>query len=294
MSPYLTWTLDPVMLHFGPIQLRYYGVLFVATIYTGFHVWRQQALKNGESKAFADRFLWWGVVAILGGSRLGHVFFYEHKTYLAHPGEIIKFWKGGLASHGATVGLVLVLWAYAHRHGRTWVRLGDYLAPAIALAAGGVRLGNFINAEIVGRVTQVPWGVRFIRYCRFENIPAAACLPRHPSQIYEFFAGLLTFGVLTWIERKDVRRAGSGLASGVFLALYFGLRVVLEFFKEFQDEQLRSDGFLRAWEQSFGHSFTTGQYLSFPLVIIGIALIVRALLQPKDRIPVPVATVPVK
>lgn len=282
------WDMNPILLDLGPLQIRYYGVLFAATIYTGFAVWRRQALKNGESVDFAEQFLWWGVIAVVGGSRLGHVFFYEYKTYLANPIEIIKFWKGGLASHGATVGLILALWLFSRRHGRTWARVGDYIAPAIALAAGGVRLGNFFNSEIVGRVTDVPWGVEFVRYCRMERL--AECLPRHPSQFYEFLMGLSTFALLTFLEKKDVRRAGSGFFAGVFLVAYFGQRFFLENFKEFQDEQLRTEGFLGTLERAMGHTFTTGQYLSVPLVLFGAVLVIRALLQPKEAFPIPVPT----
>lgn len=282
------WDMNPILLDLGPLQIRYYGVLFAATIYTGFAVWRRQALKNGESIDFAEQFLWWGVIAVVGGSRLGHVFFYEYKTYLANPIEIIKFWKGGLASHGATVGLILALWLFARKHGKTWARVGDYLAPAIAIAAGGVRLGNFFNSEIVGRVTDVPWGVEFVRYCRMERL--AECAPRHPSQFYEFLMGLTTYLLLTILEKKDVRRAGSGFFAGVFLVVYFGQRFFLENFKEFQDEQLRTEGFLGSVEQAIGQTFTTGQYLSLPLVIFGAVLVYRALRQPKDAFPIPVPT----
>lgn len=296
MLGFLTWDLNPILIDFGPLQIRYYGVLFALTIYTGFYVWRRQALKNGESVDFAEQFLWWGVVAIVGGARLGHVFFYEYKNYLANPIEIIKFWKGGLASHGATVGLITALWLFARKHKKTWARVGDYLAPAIAIAAGGVRIGNFFNSEIVGRVTDVPWGVQFVRYCRMERLcpPDAACtlqqcMPRHPSQIYEFLMGAATFVVLMWVEKKDIRRSGSGLLAGIFLTMYFGIRIFVENFKEYQEEQMRTEGFLSAIDAALGHP-TTGQFLSLPLVLFGLFLIVRALRQDKDAIPVPVPT----
>ncbi len=286
----IPWNWDPILVNLGPLQIRYYGVMFALTIYTGFAVWRRQALRNGESHDFAEQFLWWGVIAIVGGSRLGHVFFYEYKTYLANPIEIIKFWKGGLASHGATVGLILALWLFARKHGKTWFRLGDYLAPAIAIAAGGVRIGNFFNSEIVGRVTDVPWGVQFYRYCQIEHIDKANCLPRHPSQLYEFAMGVVTFALLMFLQSRDIRRAGSGFYAGVFFIAYFGQRFLYENFKEFQDEQLRTEGFLGVLERAGDFHLTTGQWLSLPLVLAGIVLLVRALRQPKDAIPEPVPT----
>lgn len=290
MLGYITWDWDPILFQLGALQIRYYGVMFALTIYTGFAVWRRQCLRNGETPEFAEQFLWWGVIAIVGGSRLGHVFFYEYKTYLANPIEIIKFWKGGLASHGATVGLILALWLFARKHHKTWYRVGDYLAPAIAIAAGGVRLGNFFNSEIVGRVTDAPWGVQFLRYCRIEHIAEAQCLPRHPSQLYEFGYGCVTYVILTLLERQSIRRAGSGLYAGVFFIGYFGQRLIFENFKEFQDEQLRTEGFLGTLENALGFHMTTGQWLSLPLVLAGIVLVIRALRQPKDAIPEPVPT----
>lgn len=281
----MTWDLDPILLHLGPLQIRYYGVLFAATIYTGFYVWRRQALRNGETPAFAEDFLWWGVIAIVGGARIGHCFFYEPHTYLANPIEILKFWKGGLASHGALVGLVLALWLFSRKYNRTWFRVADYLAPGIAIAAGGVRLGNFFNSEIVGRVTDAPWGVQFLRYCQMEGIAPAACLPRHPSQIYEFAMGVVTYGVLTLLEKRDIRRAGSGFLAGSFLAIYFSFRFLVEFVKEFQTEQLRTEGPLGAIEQTIGMHFTMGQWLSLIPVAAGLWLIARALLQQKEAFP---------
>jgi prolipoprotein diacylglyceryl transferase len=234
--------------------------------------------------------LWWGVVAIVGGARLGHVFFYEPITYLQNPIEILKFWKGGLASHGATVGLMVALWGFGRKYDRTFRRLGDYLAPAIAIAAGGVRIGNFFNSEIVGRVTDVEWGVRFIRYCRIEGIAPDQCLPRHPSQMYEFLMGVTTFAVLMFLQKLDIRRAGSGFIAGVFLILYFSFRFTVEFFKEFQTEELRTQGPLGAIEEAMNYHFTMGQWLSVIPVLMGVYLLVTALRQPKDAMPEPVPT----
>lgn len=319
MLGFFTWDLDPVLLALGPLQIRFYGVFFALTIWTGYKVWEQQCLKNGESRIFADRFLWWGVIAIVGGSRLGHVLFYEPKTFFmpwTRPHlqavwdtlpfftkvsewlEFLKFWKGGLASHGATVGLITALWLFARKYERTWFRLADYLGPAIAIAAGGVRIGNFFNSEIVGREAcqtvagslqcEVPWAVKFVRYCHMEGIPAEACVPRHPSQIYEFLMGVFTFGVVMAVERAKIRRAGSGLIAGVFLTCYFSCRFTVEFFKEFQIEQLRTDGPLGAIEQALGVHFRMGQWLSVLPILLGLYCIVRALRQDKDAIPEPV------
>ena len=289
MLGFLTWNLDPLLLHLGPLQIRYYGVMFALTIYTGFWVWQRQALRNRETPAFAEEFLWYGVVAIVGGARLGHCLFYEPRTYLAHPLEILKFWQGGLASHGATVGLIVALWLFARKHKTSWFRVSDYLGPAIAIAAGGVRIGNFFNSEIVGRVTDAPWGVQFLRYCHMEGIPAAECAPRHPSQFYEFLMGVCTYFIVMAVQKSDIRRAGSGLMGGVFMTVYFSFRFCVEFFKEFQTEQLRTEGPLGALEQSLGYHFTMGQWLSVIPVAIGVWMIARALLQPKEAFAPPMS-----
>ncbi|MSP91943.1 MAG: prolipoprotein diacylglyceryl transferase [Myxococcales bacterium] len=286
----VTWDLDPLLVQLGPLQIRYYGVMFALTIYTGFFVWRRQALRNGESHVFAEDFLWWGVIAIVGGARLGHCLFYEPETYLKNPIEIVKFWKGGLASHGAALGLVLALWLFSRKYKVTWFRVADYLAPAIAIAAGGVRIGNFFNSEIVGRVTDVPWGVQFLRYCRIEHVPVAQCLPRHPSQFYEFLMGVATYLLLTVLEKRDIRRAGSGFFAGVFLVTYFSFRFSVEFFKEFQTEQLREGGPLHAIEEAVGFHFTMGQWLSVGFVVAGLVLLARALRQAREAFPVPTPT----
>lgn len=289
MLGFLTWNLDPILLHLGPLQIRYYGVMFALTIYTGFWVWQRQSLRNRETPAFAEEFLWYGVVAIVGGARLGHCFFYEPMTYLKNPITILYFWQGGLASHGATVGLIVALWLFARKHKTSWFRVADYLAPAIAIAAGGVRVGNFFNSEIVGRVTDVPWGVQFLRYCQMEGIPAAECAPRHPSQVYEFFMGVITYFVLMTLQKADIRRAGSGFLGGVFMTMYFSFRFTVEFFKEFQHEELRTEGPLGAIEQTIGYHFTMGQWLSVIPVALGLWMIARALLQKKEAFAAPMS-----
>lgn len=329
MLGFLTWNLDPILIElvpkfeflsrsWGPLQIRYYGVMFALTIYTGFYVWQRQALKNRETPAFAEEFLWYGVVAIVAGARLGHCLFYEPKTFLADPIKILYFWQGGLASHGATVGLIVALWLFARKHKTTWFRVSDYLAPGIAIAAGGVRIGNFFNSEIVGRVTDVPWGVQFNRYCDTEmtasivhlptkfyrlaatvaeyfgdlHIPIASCEPRHPSQFYEFLMGVATYFVVMTVEKLDIRRAGSGLMGGVFMTMYFTCRLTVEFFKEYQTEELHSAApvalvsdpstWLGGLEEAIGVHPTMGQWLSIIPILIGVFMVIRALRQPRD------------
>ncbi len=281
----ITWDIDPILLHLGPLQIRYYGLCFAASIYTGFWIWQRNTQRWGHDLAFSEDFLWYAVIAIVGGSRLGHCLFYEPERYLANPIEILYFWKGGLASHGATVGLFVAVWLFARKKGVTFARVGDLLTPAIAVAAGGVRIGNFFNSEIVGRAWDGPWAVIFARHDRMMGIDPP--IARHPTAFYEVLMGLLTFVVLKWLEKKDIRRPGSGLYTGVFLIVYFSCRFTVEFFKEYQVEKFidRAGKIAAGAEQ--GLQLTMGQYLSILPVAVGVLLVVLAMRSPKEAIPAP-------
>lgn len=281
----ITWDVDPTAIDLGFRQIRWYGIFFAATIYTGFAIWRSAAMKNGKSPEFAERFLWYGVLGIVLGARLGHCLFYEPERYLANPIEILYFWKGGLASHGATVGMFVVTWLFARRTHTPFLRVGDLLAQAIAFSVGGVRIGNFFNSEIVGRPWDGPWAVIFVRYDRMMGVNPP--VPRHPTALYEVAMGLATYGLLKFIEKRQIRNPGSGLQLGVFLATYFSFRFLVEFFKAYQVEKFiaRADAIEHGAAQGF--QLTMGQYLSIAPVLLGVFLIWRALQQPKDAQPEP-------
>ncbi len=280
----ITWDLDPILFDFGAIQIRYYGVMFALTIYAAFWIFRQQSLRNGKSPEYAEVFLWYGVAGIIGGARLGHCLFYEPEHYLSNPIEILYFWKGGLASHGATAGIFFILWLFARRNRVRFRFVADCVLPGIAFAAGGVRIGNFFNSEIVGRAWDGPWAVIFTRYDKMMGIDPA--IARHPTAFYEVLMGFITFAVLMWVIRQDWRRAGSGLVSGIFLILYFSFRFIVEFFKEFQVDSL-AEGALEAQKAGEGLALTMGQYLSILPVAIGVWMLVKAIREPKDDIPEP-------
>lgn len=281
----ITWDINPILLDLGPLQIRYYGLFFALTIYVGFWLWQRAAHRWGHSLQFSEDFLWYAVIAIVGGARLGHCLFYETERYLKNPIEILYFWKGGLASHGATFGLFVAVWLFARKHKVTFRRVADMLTPAVAVAAGGVRIGNFFNSEIVGRPWDGPWAVIFERHDRMMGIVPA--IPRHPTAFYEVLMGLTTFVILWALEKRDIRRAGSGLICGVFLIFYFSFRFLVEFFKEYQVEELidRANKIQAGVEQ--GVQLTMGQYLSILPVLIGVGLVITALRQPKDAIPLP-------
>lgn len=263
------WNLDPVLFHLGPVTIRYYGVVFVCTLVIAYLFWQWQMRRGGFGKAIIEGFITWGAVATIAGARLGHCLFYEMlpalwtgkpNIYLEHPISILYFWQGGLASHGATVGLVLALVVYARIHKLSILELMDRFSPSAAIGAAGVRLGNFLNSEIVGRTTDQTWGVRFMRYNNGAEL-------RHPSQLYEFALGLFVLLVLVQVDRWAGReKRPKGLLVGVFLLVYFAGRFLVEFVKEYQ-----------ALDKSF---LTMGQYLSIIPMLIGAALVVKCIIRP--------------
>jgi len=250
-----TFDLDPVLISLGPLQIRYYGVIFATTIFIGFLLWRRQMLRGGYSADTADGFFIWGVVAVLVGARLGHCFFYDPKYFLAHPAHILFFWHGGLSSHGATIGIVITLLVFAHRRHIRVIELMDRFSMSAAIGATGVRLGNFFNSEIVGRQTDLPWAVRFIR---FDD----GLIARHPSQLYEVALGLFVLLALYLADRyAGGEKRSRGLLTGLFLTLYFAGRFFVEFFKEYQ---VLNNSYL-----------TMGQILSLIPFLCGVLLLIR-------------------
>jgi prolipoprotein diacylglyceryl transferase len=223
----------------------------------GYYLWRWQMLRGGHTEAQAEGFFLWGAIAVIGGSRLGQVLFYDPGRYLANPVEILYVWRGGLASHGATIGLVLVLVLYARHHRLSKLEIMDRFSMSAALGALMVRIGNFMNSEIVGRATDVPWAVKFPRCLYDRYLPLDQVPGRHPSQIYEVFLGFFVILSLYLCDRKLKEDRPLGLLASLFFLLYFSGRFIVEFFKEYQT--LSPDG----------SPLTMGQYLSIPFILIG-------------------------
>jgi phosphatidylglycerol:prolipoprotein diacylglycerol transferase len=259
------WDIDPTIVHLGPLQLRYYGIIFASMLYVGFLIWRWQALRGGYSSMLADKYLIWGVIGVLAGSRLGHCFFYEPERYLADPITILFFWKGGLASHGATIGVIVSLVLFARKYKLGVLETLDRFTMSSAVGAAAVRLGNFFNSEIVGRQTDLPWAVYFpLHDCRSLTMCQEA-VPRHPSQLYEFTFGLFVLLVLYLADKlaKGEKRP-LGMMTGIFLSLYFAGRFFVEFVKEYQVDRLIEN-----------HStLTMGQYLSIIPFTCGVIVLV--------------------
>ncbi len=261
------WNLDPTIFRLGPIQLRYYGIIFASMLYIGFLLWRWQMLRGGHSLEVAEKYLIWGVIAVLAGSRLGHCLFYEPARYLSDPITILYVWKGGLASHGATVGLVIALVLFSLKYKLPIMEVLDRFSMSAAVGAAAVRLGNFFNSEIVGRETDLPWAVYFPLHDCHRASMCDAAVPRHPSQLYEFALGMFVLFSLYMADRIAGReKRPRGMLAGLFLVLYFAGRFFVEFVKEYQvDELIEGESFL-----------TMGQYLSIIPFVCGVGMLVWA------------------
>ena len=244
---------DPIALHVGPVAVRWYGLMYLAgfVLFVVLGRWRaRQSMYADWKPSDIDDMLFLGVFGVILGGRLGYVLFYKPLYYLAHPLEIFEVWHGGMSFHGGFLGVLLALVFFARRRGRSLLDVTDFVAPLCPLGLAAGRLGNFINAELVGRPTEGPWAMIF---------PQIDNVPRHPSQLYEFgLEGLLLFALL-WLYASRPRPRGA--VSGLFLAGYGTFRFIAEFARE-PDNFL---GFLAM-------GLTMGQWLSLPMIVAGFVM----------------------
>jgi len=242
---------------FGPFAVRWYGLMYLLAFILVIVLGRKRARQNmltGWRPQDIDDMLFYGVLGVILGGRLGYVLFYKPVYYFAHPAEILQVWQGGMSFHGGFLGVLIALWFYARRRGKRWLDVMDFVAPLVPLGLGAGRLGNFINGELVGRPTEGPWAMVF---------PQVDTIPRHPSQLYELgLEGLLLFAIL-WTFAS--RHRPMGAVSGLFLVGYGTLRFVGEFARE-PDSFL---GFLAL-------GFTMGQWLSLPMIVAGVVMMIWA------------------
>jgi phosphatidylglycerol:prolipoprotein diacylglycerol transferase len=244
--------IDPVLLRIGPLEVRWYGLMYLVGFVAAYFVIRSELKRKGGPIPYqaADDLLFYLIVGLLIGARLGYALFYNLPSYLAAPWEIFFVWHGGMSFHGGLIGMVIAGWFYARSRKAPFLELADIgaLAAPIGLMLG--RFGNFINCELYGRITTVPWGIVF---------PTGGPLPRHPSQLYEAFLEGAVLFTLLWVLRTRTKRHGQLLA--VFLTAYGLFRFCAEFFRE-PDVQL---GY-------FFHWMTMGQILCLFMIAAGRAL----------------------
>lgn len=249
------WNVSPEAFHLGPLTVRWYGLFFAVLFLIGYFVVAWEYKSEGKPVRNLENLLIYIVAGTIIGARLGHVLFYEPGYYLRNPLQVFAVWRGGLASHGGTTGVILALYLYSRRNpGEPFLWLIDRVSVPTALAAAFIRLGNFFNSEILGLPTALPWAVVFTR---IDNIP------RHPVQLYEIAAYLLVFVVLLTLYYCLRSATPRGLLTGIFLVGVFTSRFFIEFFKERQ----------AAYEQGF--AISVGQWLSLPFILAGLFLILR-------------------
>ena len=271
---YIPWNVDPEIFSIGPLHVRWYGLMWALGIWLALVV-VQKLFKNEKlSEKWLDSLFIYTVVGTIVGARLGHCFFYEWKPlaepvnflgitfsygnyYITHPWELLYVWRGGLASHGGAIGILIAMYLYnknVSKKGFIWIL--DRLVIGAALTGAAIRFGNLMNSEIYGSATTLPWGFIFSRDGQTE--------PMHPTQIYEMLYCLITFAVTWWLYWKKQAYKKNGLIFGVFLIGIFGSRFALEFIK-LNQESFESGMFLNM-----------GQILSIPFIVWGIWLIIRS------------------
>ncbi|MGE5641294.1 MAG: prolipoprotein diacylglyceryl transferase [Clostridia bacterium] len=248
--------IDPVAFSIGPLAVRWYGLMYLAGFAAAWLLGNLR-IRQGRSpvtrQAFED-LIFYGVLGVIVGGRLGYVLFYKPGYYAAHPLEIFYVWQGGMSFHGGLLGVMAAMAFAARKHKVDWLRLMDFVAPLCPLGLAAGRLANFINGELWGRVTDVPWGMVF---------RGAGPQPRHPSQLYQFaLEGVTLFALLWWFSAKPRAR---GEVSALFLIGYGSLRFVAEFARE-------PDAFLGL----LALGLSMGQWLCLPMIAAGIALFVWA------------------
>lgn len=249
---HLIWDIDPVLLSIGPLTIHWYGALFAAAILSGLQVMKWIFQTENKPLAALDNLLMYVVFGIIIGARLGHCFFYDPQYYFANPLKILAIWEGGLASHGGGLGVILAIGLYVRKYHESYLWLLDRLAICTALFGVFVRSANFVNSEILGVGTDVPWAIIF---ARIDNIP------RHPAQLYEAIAYLFIFIVLFFVYKKSKEKTANGSLLGLFLILTFTARFLIESVKVKQ----------AAYDSAI--ALNTGQMLSIPFFIAGVVLL---------------------
>jgi prolipoprotein diacylglyceryl transferase len=252
---FITWNADPEIFRIGDFAVRWYGVLFALGFACGYFIILNFFKKEKIPVKLLDQLTTYMVIATVIGARLGHCLFYEPEYYLANPIKILKVWEGGLASHGAAIGILIAIYIFSRKNKVHFLWTIDRIAVVTALAGFFIRMGNLMNSEIFGKPTDLPWGFIYAH----AGDPAQRLDPRHPTQIYEGLSYLLIFAFLMYsYYRKDGKPKEGSLISWFFI-LVFGVRFFIEFLKEPQV----------GFESTM--ALNMGQWLSVPFVLVGVA-----------------------
>ena len=280
----ITWNVDPEIFSIGQLSIRWYGLLFASAFLFGYIVFSRFLTSERLTSEMLDQLLIYVAVGTVIGARLGHCFFYEPDYFLKNPVEILKIWKGGLASHGAAIGILLALWLYIRKYKLSFLWIMDRIVIVVALGGAFIRLGNLFNSEIYGLPTDLPWGFEFVRDQLYDSttgelLPTVA---RHPTQLYEAFSYLLIFAVLLTFYRKRKMKVRDGFIFGVFMILLFAARFLIEFVK---NDQVAFEA---------GMQFNMGQLLSLPFILAGVLMIVFTKKYPRHFSQEPIPKAPKK
>ena len=247
--------LDPVALTVGPVAVHWYGIMYLIGFAAAWllAVSRSHQVIPPWTKEQIGDLIFYGALGVIVGGRFGYVLFYDTGNFFHAPWIFFKIWQGGMSFHGGMLGVIGALWLYSKKLKRPFHTVIDFIVPMVPIGLGMGRLGNFINGELWGRVTTVPWGMIF---------PDGGALPRHPSELYEFFCEGVFLFLILWFFSKKPRKPFA--ISGLFLLCYGSIRFLLEFFRQ-PDIQL---GFI-AWNW-----LTMGQLLSLPMILGGAGLLI--------------------
>lgn len=251
--------IDPIALEIGPIAIRWYSLAYVAGILAGWQYGMRLTVRTDGrvDRSHVDDFILWATLGVILGGRLGYVLFYKPGYFIANPLEIFAMWNGGMSFHGGTIGVVLAIWWYSRRRNISFLAFSDIITATVPIGLFFGRLANFINGELYGRASDVPWAMVF---------PRGGADPRHPSQLYEAgLEGLVLFGVIAVIIYRYQGLKRPGLVTGTFLAGYALARFLVEYVRE-PDAHLGT---------LYGIA-TMGQLLSLPLAAFGVWMVLRS------------------
>ncbi len=249
------WNVSPEIIKLGPISLRWYGLLFASTFVLGYIILSKIFRDEKKPQSDLEQLSIYVILGTVIGARLGHCLFYDPVYYLSHPIEIIKVWEGGLASHGAAIGIITAIYLLTKKQkDKSMLWILDRLVIVVALGGALIRLGNLFNSEIIGKASNVPWAFIFIRV---DDIP------RHPAQLYESIFYFISFFILYFVYLKTDKKTKQGYLFGLFFVLIFGFRFFVEFIKENQSP----------FEQNM--FLNMGQLLSIPFVAAGLFFMFR-------------------
>jgi phosphatidylglycerol---prolipoprotein diacylglyceryl transferase len=263
---YITWDVSPTIFSIGSFEVRWYGLLFALAFVFGQRIMTKIYVAEGRTEGDVDVITLYMIVGTVIGARLGHTLFYQPEYYLSNPIEILKIWEGGLASHGATIGILLALWLFSRKQKFDYMWVLDRIVIVVALGGTFIRLGNLMNSEIFGRPTDLPWGFIFVRQNEYSHVP------RHPTQIYEALGVFLLFVLLYWLWKKYKSALPRGLLFGIFVTFLFLTRFLVEFIKE---DQVAKEATM---------ALNIGQLLSIPLILIGLFILFKVWQNPKPAL----------